>query len=78
MTIKGQKYIPESFEVKRVVLKGEELQVDVPLAWPMKFKNALSIFLTGIFEEDLYLVGEGGFVLLSPCEHRGCFYFGRF
>ena len=57
-------------------MKGKELEVDVPLAWPMKFKNALSIFLTGIFDEELYLVGNGGFVLLNTCEHRGCFYFG--
>ncbi len=78
MTIKGEQYIPENFEVTRVVLKGKELEVDVPLVWPMKFKNALHIFLTGIFDEELYLVGKGGFVLLNTCEHRGCFYLGRF
>ena len=57
-------------------MKGKELEVDVPLVWPLVFTNALHIFLTGILDEELYLVGKGGFVLLNTCEHRGCFYFG--
>ena len=76
MTIKGEQYIPENFEVTRVVLRGKELEVDVPLVWPMKFKNALHIFLTGIFDEELFLVGDGGFVQLNIGKGSGRYFFG--